>query len=273
MHTLQIIQDFLFGNFYNYFLMGMTILAIGVFIGLQFITPAYGMTFNNRWGLSIRSNLGWVIMESPVFLLMLVFYVSAICQGAPYTTSTFPWVTTAIFVLFQLHYLQRSFVFPSKMRGTSKMPLSIIFMGVFFNLTNAYMQGGWILFVSPEQYHISWFWSPQFIIGTVIFFTGMVINMRSDIIIRRLRADKNDNNYYLPKGFLFDKINSANYFGEILEWVGFAILSWSVAGAVFLLWSMANIIPRSKAVYARYTQFFGDEFTQLKRYKIFPYIY
>ena len=28
----------------------------------------------------------------------------------------------------------------------------------------------------------------------------------------------------------------------------------------------------SKAVYARYTQFFGEEFTSLKRYKIFPYI-
>ena len=28
----------------------------------------------------------------------------------------------------------------------------------------------------------------------------------------------------------------------------------------------------SKAVYARYTQFFGEVFTSLKRYKIFPYI-
>jgi len=39
------------------------------------------------------------------------------------------------------------------------------------------------------------------------------------------------------------------------------------------LWSMANIVPRAKAVYERYTQFFGEEFTSLKRYKIFPYIY
>ena len=82
-----------------------------------------------------------------------------------------------------------------------------------------------------------------------------------------------DNNYYLPHGWMFRKISSANYFGEILEWAGFAILTWSVPGAVFLLWSFANIVPRSKAVYARYTQFFGEEFTSLKRYKIFPYIY
>lgn len=266
--------DFIFGNFYNYFLLGMTVLAVIVFTILQFVTPAYGMTFNNRWGVSIRSNWGWFLMESPVFLLMCVIYVAAIIQGAPYTLANFPWVTTVIFVFFQMHYLQRCYVFPSKMRGTSKMPLSIIFTGFFFNMTNAYMQGGWLFFVNPQQYaDISWLWSPQFILGTIIFFIGVVINMHSDIVIRRLRSDKYDNNYYLPRGFLFEKVNSSNYFGEILEWVGFAILSWSVAGAVFLLWTCANIIPRSKAVYARYEQLFGDEFKQLKRYKIFPYIY
>jgi 3-oxo-5-alpha-steroid 4-dehydrogenase 1 len=46
-----------------------------------------------------------------------------------------------------------------------------------------------------------------------------------------------------------------------------------MSGFVFLLWTCANIIPRSKEVYSRYTQFFGEEFTSLKRYKIFPWIY
>ncbi|MBO4645268.1 MAG: 3-oxo-5-alpha-steroid 4-dehydrogenase [Bacteroidales bacterium] len=265
--------DFLFGEFYNYFLCGMTLLAVVVFIILQFITPAYGMTFNNRWGQSIRSNWGWVLMEAPVFLLMTSFYVHALLRSQPFSMAEFPWVTTAIFVLFQLHYLQRSFIFPSLMRGTSKMPLSIIFSGIFFNMFNAYMQGGWLFFISPDQYTLSWFYSPQFIIGTVLFFAGMVINMHSDRIIRKLRADKWDNNYYLPKGFLFDKVNSANFFGELLEWFGFAVLSWSPAGLVFFLWSFANIVPRSKAVYEQYIQFFGEEFKQLKRWKIFPYIY
>ena len=35
----------------------------------------------------------------------------------------------------------------------------------------------------------------------------------------------------------------------------------------------ANIVPRSKAVYERYTQFFGEKFTSQNRYKIFPGIY
>jgi 3-oxo-5-alpha-steroid 4-dehydrogenase 1 len=136
------------------------------------------------------------------------------------------------------------------------------------------MQGCWLFIVSPnDMYQINWFWSPQFIIGTVVFFFGMTVNMHSDRIIRKLRKSKEDNNYYLPKGFLFERINSSNYFGELLEWLGFAILTWSFAGFVFFCWAFANLVPRAKAVYYRYYQFFGDDFTKLNRWKIFPHIY
>jgi len=97
--------------------------------------------------------------------------------------------------------------------------------------------------------------------------------MHADRIIRKLRKNDQDNNYYIPKGWPFKYISSANYFGELIEWLGFAILSWSFAGVVFFLWSFANIVPRSKEVYERYTQFFGDDFKKLNRYKIFPFIY
>lgn len=257
-------------NFYEWFLIIMSGLAIVVFVALQFVTVPYGMTYNSGWGISIRSNIGWMIMEVPVFIAMFLLYLFSFA----FHIKEFNVVTFAIFILFQTHYLQRSFIFPILMRGTNKMPLSIIFTGFFFNTCNAFMQGGWLFFFCPDNYYpLSWFWSPQFIIGTVIFFLGMAINMQSDRIIRNLRQDDKDNNYYLPKGGFFNKINSANYFGELLEWFGFAILSWSIAGWVFLLWSCANIIPRSKRVYERYSQFWGDDFKKLNRYKIFPWIY
>ncbi len=260
----------LFAQFYSILLPVMTILGVLVFIILQFITPAYGMTFNNRWGVSIRSNLGWFIMECPVFFSMLVLYFISFATGV----KPFNVVTCVMFVFFEFHYFQRSFIFPLLMKGQSKMPISIIITGAVFNTFNAIMQGGWLFFFCPEDaYPISWFWSPQFIIGTLVFLFGMVVNIYADRVIRNLRSDVTDNNYYLPKGWMFNKISSANYFGEIVEWVGFAILTWSIPGFVFVLWSFSNIVPRSKAVYARYTQFFGEEFTSLKRYKIFPYIY
>ncbi len=248
----------------------MTILGICVFIVLQFVTPAYGMTYNTRWGISIRSNLGWFIMECPVFFFMLILYIISLSLNI----KPFNIVTLTIFIFFEFHYFQRSFIFPLLMMGQSKMPISIIIIGAFFNTCNAFMQGGWLFFFCPDDaYPISWFWSWQFIVGTIIFLFGMVMNLYSDRVIRHTRKDITDNNYYIPYGWSFKWISSANYTGEILEWMGFAILTWSISGAVFLIWTCANIIPRSKSVYERYTQFFGKEFTDLKRYKIFPGIY
>lgn len=259
-----------FLTFYDGFLIGMLVLAAFIFVALQYVTPAYGMTFNNRWGQSISSKLGWLLMEIPVFLSMVFIYVLSLYNGE----KPFQFVTFIILIFFLLHYGQRSFVFPALMKGSSKMPLSIVFFGIFFNVCNAFMQGCWLFVISSvEMYKISWLWSPQFLIGTSIFFFGMIINMHSDRIIRKLRRSKKDDNYYLPQGFLFDRINSSNYFGELLEWLGFAILTWSFAGLVFFAWVFANLVPRSKAVYERYYHFFGDDFTKLKRWRIFPYIY
>lgn len=257
-------------TFYEYFLLIMCGLAMIIFIILQFITPAYGMTFNNRWGMSVKSKTGWLIMESPVFVSMLALYIcSLVFQIKPFNIVTF-----IIFIFFQAHYIQRSFIFPPLMRCNSKMPISIIALGFVFNSCNAFMQGGWLFYFSPADYYpISWLYSPQFIIGVVLFLSGMIINIHSDKIIRRLRKDPEDSNYYIPKGGLFKYVNSANYLGEILEWVGFAVMSASIAGWVFVFWSLANMVPRAKAVYEKYTQFFGEDFTKLKRYKIFPFIY
>jgi 3-oxo-5-alpha-steroid 4-dehydrogenase 1 len=257
-----------FEYFYDIFLLAMLGLAVVVFVALQFITVAYGMTFNSRWGISISSKWGWCLMETPVFVSLLIIYGISF-----YLNKDFNPVTSFVLLLFLLHYGQRSFVFPLLMKGDSKMPFSVIFFGIFFNFCNAFMQGCWLFIIHPERYVMSWFWSPQFIIGIAIFFFGMVINLHSDRIIRKSRKSKEDNNYYLPKGFLFERINSSNYFGELLEWLGFAVLTWSFAGFVFFCWTFANLVPRAKAVYYRYSQFFGDEFTKLNRWKIFPYIY
>lgn len=260
----------LYSQVYDYLLIVMSVLGVGVFVILQFITPAYGMTFNTRWGFSVRSNLGWFIMEIPVFFTMLVLYfISLYFNIRPFNIVTF-----IMFFIFEFHYFQRSFIFPLLMKGQSKMPLSIIITGFVFNTCNAIMQGGWLFYFSPENYYpIEWLWSPQFIVGFIIFLGGMVLNIYADRVIRDLRTDPYDNNYYLPQKGPFKYVNSVNYLGEIMEWFGFAILTWSVSGLVFCLWTCANIIPRAKAVYERYELFFGEEFTSQKRYKILPFVY
>lgn len=250
---------------FNVFLAVMAITAVVVFIALHFVEAGYGMMYNRRWGPAIDNRVGWVLMEAPVFIVMIVLW-----SMSPRQWDIAPLV---MFLLFQTHYFQRSFIFPLLIKGKSKMPLSIILMGVIFNVLNAMMQGGWIFYVSDSnRYGVEWLWSWQFIVGIVVFAAGMAININSDYIIRHLRRP-GDTRHYIPRGGMFKYVSSANYFGEWLEWTGFAILTWSWAGAVFSLWTFANLAPRAGKIHARYLKEFGTEFAQLKLKKIIPFIY
>ena len=157
------------------------------------------------------------------------------------------------------------------LKGRSKMPLGIMSMGIFFNLLNGTMQGEWIFYLSPaDRYTLDWLTTPQFIIGSLLFFAGMTVNIHSDYIIRHLRKP-GDTGHYLPQGGFFRYVTSANYFGEIVEWCGFALLTWSWAGAVFAWWTAANLIPRADRIYHRYREMFGEQVGKRKR--IIPFIY
>ena len=243
----------------------MSIIAVVVFIALYFVTAGYGVFYNKKWGFAIPNKIGWILMESPVFIVMLL-----LCIFSERSTNL---VCLIFLILFEIHYFQRSFIFPFLIRGKSVMPLSVILMGVVFNTLNAFMQGGWIFYVSPENmYELSWLATPQFIIGTMIFFAGMIINIHSDYIIRHLRKP-GDTKHYLPKKGMFRYVTSANYFGEFVEWVGFAILTWSLSGAVFALWTFANLAPRAAKIYDNYKKEFGDELDTKKVKRIIPFIY
>lgn len=250
---------------YYTFLAVMAVVAVIVFIALHYVEAGYGMLFNRKFGLPVGNRIGWMLMEAHVFIAMTILWLCShrTWQPAP----------LVLFLLFQSHYAQRSFIFPLLIRGNSKMPLGIVLMGAVFNTLNALMQGGWIFYLAPaDMYTTAWLYSPQFIIGTVIFIAGMAINLHSDYIIRHLRKP-GDTKHYIPKGGMFRYVSSANYFGELTEWIGFAIASWSWAGAVFALWTFANLAPRSASLYRRYQKEFGEEFTSLHRKKIIPFIY
>lgn len=243
----------------------MTIIAVIVLIALYFVTAGYGVFYNKKWGPSMPNKLGWVLMESPVFIVMIIL--------ALLSERSSNVICLIFLILFEIHYFQRSFIFPFLIRGKSVMSLSVVLMGVVFNVLNALMQGGWIFYISPENmYSISWLTTPQFIIGTLIFFAGMIINIHSDYIIRHLRKP-GDTKHYLPKKGMFRYVTSANYFGEFVEWCGFAVLTWSLSGAVFALWTFANLAPRAAKIYDNYKKEFGNELDTNKVKRIIPFIY
>ena len=245
------------------FLAVMSIIALLVFIALYFVKAGYGMFRTSSWGISINNKIAWMLMESPVFITMAVLWWKS--------DSRFSIVPLVFFLLFELHYFQRSFVFPWLLKGKSRMPRAIMLMGVTFNLLNGYMQGEWIFYLAPETlYDSQWLGTPQFIIGVILFLAGMTINWYSDYVIRHLRKP-GDTRHYLPSKGLYRYVTSANYFGEIIEWTGWAILTWSLSGLVFLWWTVANLVPRANAIWHRYREEFEAEVGQRKR--VFPFLY
>lgn len=249
--------------YFNYLLYAMIFTAIVVFIALYCIQAGYGMFHNGKWGKTVSNKLGWMIMEAPVFFVLLALWILS-----PRRDMLVPALMTGFMML---HYFQRAFVFPFLFRTTGRMPVVIMLMAIVFNLINASIQGGWILYLSPiDMYTRHWLQTPQFIIGVVLFFTGFGINLHSDHIIRLLRKP-GDTRHYLPEKGLYKYVTSANYFGEIVEWIGFAVLTWSFAGAVFAIWTCANLVPRANAIYLKYKSEFGDRVGSRKR--IIPFIY
>ncbi len=132
-------------------------------------------------------------------------------------------VPLVLMIIWMVHYCQRTFVFSFLIRGKQVIPIIIVLMGITFNGINAYIQARWIYTFSPS-YTVSWLFNPLFILGVIIFFSGFVINLQSDYIIRNLRKP-GETGYNIPYGGMFRYISSPSYFGEITEWTGWAIMT------------------------------------------------
>lgn len=252
-------------------MVGMAVMAVIVFVALFFFKAGYGYLSTTKWGPAINNKTAWVLMEAPAFCFMLYYTLRFALSGVDTGNSK-----TALYIMagfYLLHYFQRSFIFPLKMRGKSTMPVVIMLMGLVFNTFNAYLIGGWLFGEAPAgMYEEAWLWSPQFIIGTVVFFGGMAINLQSDHIIRNLRKP-GDTKHYIPRKGFYKYVTSANYFGEFTEWIGYAILTWSPAGVLFAVWTFANLGPRAKSLTEKYEAEFGDEYTELNKKHIIPFIW
>ena len=252
-------------SFFNGLIYTMIGLAVVVFISLYFITAGYGQFRTKEWGLSLNNKLAWVLMEAPAFLTMVdIWYTSGCPTAAP---------QIVLLGLFLLHYFQRSFIFPLLMSGHSKMPVTIMLSGVTFNIINGIMQGGALFWFPLETYQEGWNYLTHStsIIGLVVFFLGMAVNLHSDHVIRHLRKP-GDNRHYLPQKGMYHYVTSANYLGELIEWTGFAIIAGSMASWVFVWWTAANLVPRAHAIHKKYEEEFGKEALVGKK-RIIPFIY
>lgn len=238
-------------------------IAIGIitfFYLLFFKTAPYGRHTTKKWGPTISNKLGWVLMESPAFILFLFFAL----QGSP----TFSSPAVVFITLWCTHYFNRSFIFPFRTKTTGKkMPLVIALSAIAFNSVNTWLIGSFIN-ENAQTYANSWFTSPQFIIGIVLFITGFIINQSADNSLLNLRKP-GETGYKIPQGKLFTYVSSPNLLGEMIEWIGFFVMTWHIAPFTFAVWTIANLAPRVVAHHKWYQGKFDEYPKERKAFGLF----
>lgn len=233
---------------HSYLVLATFVLAVLAFVPLLWIAAPYGRHARSGWGPTIPARAGWVIMESPAIVLFVVVFL----RGDQARTI----VAVMFLALWQFHYVYRSLIFPFRMRETGKrMPLAIAGMAIVFNCLNAYINARWISHFG--EYSSAWLAGTPFLLGIACFFSGWAINQHADAILLRLRRP-GQTGYGIPRGGMYRWVSCPNYLGEILEWTGWAIATWSPAGAAFAVFTAANLTPRALANHRWYRTEFPD---------------
>lgn len=73
----------------------------------------------------------------------------------------------------------------------------------------------------------------------------------------------------IPHGGLFDYVSCANYFGELVEWFGWALAAWSLPAFAHFLFSCGNLVPRAMQHHRDYLAKFKETYPR-DRYAVIP---
>lgn len=223
-------------------------LAVATAAALLFLSAPYGRHRRGGWGPPMPARLAWVVMESPPVLAFVAVFAAGRHRAGL--------VPLLLLAAWQVHYVNRMIVYPLRMRpSATAMPIAVVSLGVAFNGLNAWINARWISHLG--SYPSSWLADPRLLAGAAVFAAGMAINVSHDGILRRLR-EPGSAGYRIPTGGLFRWVSCPNYLGEIVEWTGWAIATWSMAGLAFALYTAANVGPRALAHHRWYRERFED---------------
>uniref|UniRef100_A0A1I7UYD1 S5A_REDUCTASE domain-containing protein n=1 Tax=Caenorhabditis tropicalis TaxID=1561998 RepID=A0A1I7UYD1_9PELO len=99
---------------------------------------------------------------------------------------------------------------------------------------------------------------------------GFIIHGVSDLHLISLRY-RNPADYSIPCGHLFEFISCPNYFGECLEWIGFAIAARSFPSIAFAFFTVCNLAPRAMSHHKWYHEKFREKYPN-NRKALIPYV-
>ncbi|XP_013205190.1 3-oxo-5-alpha-steroid 4-dehydrogenase 1 isoform X2 [Microtus ochrogaster] len=139
-----------------------------------------------------------------------------------------------LLAMFLIHYIQRTLVFSVLIRGGKPTPLISFIGAVLFCTFNGYLQSRYLS--QFAEYADDWVAQPCFLTGG-----------------------------------LFEYVTAANYLGEIVEWCGFALASWSPSGGAFALFTISTLLSRARQHHQWYHEKFEDY--PKSRKILIPFVY
>lgn len=223
-------------------------LAAQTFIMLLLVNAPYGRFSRSGWGPAVPARLAWVIFESPAVVVFALVYLAG--------DNAFSRAPLVLFGIWQFHYVVRTFVFPFRIHETGKrIPVVVVILAILFNCLNAYINARWIS--EFGSYPDSWLFSAPFAAGLAIFAAGWMINQHADRTLIGLRKP-GESHYSIPRGGMYRFVSCPNYLGELVEWAGWAVMTWSLAGVAFAVFTAANLLPRALAIHCWYRDRFPD---------------
>lgn len=233
-------------------------------------TAPYGRYSTSGWGFMIPNKIAWVSQEInslAVPAIWILFFASDEQLSRIYKVP----VNGILVAMFLIHYVNRDIIYPCRLRGGKPTPFTVWFLAFVFCLYNGYMQTRYFLYEAPREDTIL---RPTFLLGSCMWLMGWLINLHSDSILISLRRARsaNDTGYKIPRGGMFTYVSAANYFGEIVEWTGFAMASgWALPCVAFAVFTFANLFPRGYKHHQWYLHRFSS-YSSLKRKSVIPYI-
>ncbi|XP_059149350.1 uncharacterized protein LOC131936401 isoform X3 [Physella acuta] len=246
------------GTSYFWVHIGLVILgfvvALATLIG-QWLKPApYGRhdRTETNWGPMIPQRLGHILSDAipGVLMFSLVFFLYSkedVNKGV---------LNYVFFAMFLTHTVHRGIIHPLTMRYKNpKVALGITLGGGIPNILYHWINADHI---GSAGYYSTYYYDPRFILGLILFISGFVINRTSDWKLRSLRKTKGSKGYYIPHGGLFELVSCPNYFGELVQWIGWTLATWSLAGLVWTCFSAATFVARSRHNHLWYKDNFQD---------------
>lgn len=212
----------------------------------------------------IPGRLAWFLQECPTLIHASLWYFMYPTPEVAYRPRN-----QLLLLLFVWHYTNRVIVFPLRSRFSKPTPIGIMLAAMLFCALNGYVQARTLTHVGNYEHVPLWVVAA----GAVVFYAGWFINVKCDTILTNLRKPgEKKGTYHIPHGFLFEYVSGANFFGEIVEWWGYALASgFALHATVFAVTTTLVIGIRAVHHHQWYLTKFDDYPSSRKA--VIPFLY